>query len=148
MDKETYRNRKPDMTNNFFLMQDLDVTELRAICEMVCSACIDQVLSAKVIKRIIDATVVFHQVSSRLEGRTGELVHFNWLPVSFYSALERNGGFENYDGFKIAVWGPGRDQEVEIFFTTATSAIHYQYGVFERAQLGGWSNRIPHSLGA
>lgn len=121
------------------LMQEYDTVKLHEMAELICEACDDQILSAKVLKRLIETTVVFHQATSALEGEPGMLVKFNWLPVTFYLAETVVGQIVEYDGFKIAVWGSGLGQEVEFFFPQNVSI--FEYGVFERAQLGGYRGR-------
>lgn len=136
--------RKPDMTNNFFLMQDLDIVLFHEISELVWAACYDDALHVRVMKRITEAAFAFQDVTSFYDGQNGSAVKYNWMPVRFYMALTRGGKVDEYDGFKITVVceDVGLTKGVEIFFSKQ-AFDSYQYGVYGRAELGGWASRVP-----
>lgn len=136
-----------DPTYNFFMMQDIELPNYRELVEMVnCATKIDEKandsLVLRVMKRVTDAAYTLLQLTNGFDGKDSGKICYHWLPVKFYMALTTDqGDHEHYDGFKITVSTPDVAKEIEIFF--ARSASPYKYGVFERHQLGGWSNRIP-----
>lgn len=133
--------RNPDMTNNFFLMQDLDITIPHEISELVWAVCYNEALHTRIMHRVINAAYVMGQLTDGFDGVTGGPVQYNWLPVRFYMALAtESGARDEYDGFKITITCPGVRGGVEIFFSLQAAA--YKNGVFDRHQLGGWSSRI------
>lgn len=133
--------REPNMTNNFFLMQDLDINLFHEISELVWAACYDDALHARVMKRITDASYVFLEATSGFDGQDGGPITYNWLPVRFYMAVTRGGQEDEYNGFKVTVSCKGITPSVEVFF--AKDATYGQAGVWGRAEMGGWANRIP-----
>ena len=133
--------RQSNMTNNFFLMQDLDLNLFHEVSELVWAATGDDALHARVMKRITDASCVFLEATSNYDGVDGGPITYNWLPVRFYMAVTRGGKIDEYDGFKVSVSCKGISQSVEIFF--AKDGTYGQAGVWGRAEMGGYANRIP-----
>jgi hypothetical protein len=132
----------PDNTNNFFLMQDLDLDLYHEVSELVWAATYDAALHVRVMKRITDAAYAFNEITSRYDGVPGRAISYNWLPVRFYMAITRGGEVDEYDGFRVSVSCDGITETVEIFF--AKEGTYGQTGVWGTSELGGYSNRIPH----
>jgi hypothetical protein len=138
-----------DPTDNFFMMQDIDLPNLRELTEMVHQATLldehaNDKFAIRIMKRVTDAAYALLQLTNGFDGKdTGE-VRYNWLPVKFYKAVAKdNGDYDYYDGFKITVSCPGVMNAIEIFFSLQASA--YKYGVFERHELGGWQSRMKEN---
>lgn len=143
-------------THNFFMMQDIDLRELRELIELVHQVCKpDERLITRIMKRVLDISHTFLNMGVGFDGNQQSEVWYNWHPVKFYLALERSGKYEEYDGFRIEIhgnidtpFGSGDGNVVAIFFTTEPQAAKFQIGVFDQSQLGGYRSRLPALTGS
>jgi hypothetical protein len=133
--------QKPDMTNNFFLMQDLDLALFHEVSELVWAATYDAALHVRIMKRITDAAHSLDELTNGFDGVSGGEISYNWLPVCFYMAITRGGKVDEYNGFRVTVSCTGVHSAIEIFF--AKEGTYGQTAVWGRSELGGWTNRLP-----